>query len=143
MTQQEFDELDAIVVHLIMDGTKNAALCSGETLDPDRWKDSKKIRKQCQSCLLVAMRNGGLKANDGPVKITRDRLQYELTSLMRKILSSCVTRAALDHPSSMTFDDIILNLHLFERLGAAHEAVKTLRGYSGVARGFELIEESR
>ena len=57
MTQEEFDELDAIVVHLLIDDSEPArALCSGEEIDPNRWIDSMKMRKQCQACFYAARR---------------------------------------------------------------------------------------
>jgi hypothetical protein len=52
MNQQEYDELDAIVVHLLVEGIKPpTALCSGEEIDPNRWQESRKPRKLCQACL--------------------------------------------------------------------------------------------
>lgn len=58
MTQQEFDEMPGIIVHLRIDDSKIArALCSGEIIDPDRWADDLKTpRKQCLACSNAARR---------------------------------------------------------------------------------------
>ncbi len=55
MTQQEFDEMPGIIVHLLIDDRQPArALCSGEVIDPGRWADVGGTRKQCQACHLAA-----------------------------------------------------------------------------------------
>jgi len=54
VTQQEFDELDGIIVHLLTDD--GDAFCSGERVDPKRWEHSTKLRKQCQACFWAARR---------------------------------------------------------------------------------------
>lgn len=52
VTQQEFEELDAHIVHLIVDGSEpTRAYCTGNVIDTQRWVDSPKPRKQCQHCL--------------------------------------------------------------------------------------------
>lgn len=53
--QHDFDEMDAITVHL-MDrvGDRYYAACTGAEIDPDRWTDSSKPRKQCQACAISA-----------------------------------------------------------------------------------------
>lgn len=57
LTQTEFDELDAIVIHLRIDDREPArTLCSGEVFDPNRWIDFPKKRKFCQACSLAAKR---------------------------------------------------------------------------------------
>ncbi len=57
MTQEDFDEMDGIIVHLLLDDREPArAFCSGEIIDPRRWADSKRVRKQCQACLHAARR---------------------------------------------------------------------------------------
>jgi hypothetical protein len=57
LSQQEFDEMDGIIVHLLEDNNEPAyAICSGRIVDPDRWRDSMRPRKQCQACLAEFMR---------------------------------------------------------------------------------------
>lgn len=53
LTQQEFDEMPGIIVHLLIDGT-NRALCSGEEIDTGRWSGADSTRKQCQACYYAA-----------------------------------------------------------------------------------------
>ncbi len=55
MTQQEFDEVDAVIVHLLTDDRQHA-YCSGERIDAQRWADSDKPRKQCQACFHLVTR---------------------------------------------------------------------------------------
>lgn len=76
-----------------------------------------------------------------PVKKTRAEIEEALVQVMRKILGSCVTNKALRYPSELTIDDLLVNIHLYERLGEAFVAVRALKGYTGDPRGFELIED--
>jgi len=75
-----------------------------------------------------------------PVRKTREGIKKELVNAMKGILGSGVTRKALRDPSHLTYEEIIVNLHLYERLGTAFVAVGALNGYSDQPRGFELIE---
>lgn len=77
---------------------------------------------------------------DSPVKKTRAEIEEALVRVMREILGSCVTNKALRYPSELTIDDLLVNIHLYERLGEAFVAVRALNGYTGDPRGFELIE---
>lgn len=55
MTQQEFDDLDATIVHLLLnDREPPRAYCSGEVVDPSRWRQGKV--KFCQACYWASMR---------------------------------------------------------------------------------------
>lgn len=57
LTQQQFDEIPGIIVHLLIDETKpTRALCSGKVIDPNRWLGSNQTRKQCQACYYAALR---------------------------------------------------------------------------------------
>ena len=56
VTQQEFDEIPGIIVHLT-EGNPPRASCSGEIIDPNRWADHHHTtRKQCQACFHAARR---------------------------------------------------------------------------------------
>lgn len=77
----------------------------------------------------------------GPVSKTREQLQEILTDELSKILGNNVTTDALRKPREMTWNDVIANVHLFERLGTAYEAIKTLKGYKGDPRGFVIVEK--
>jgi hypothetical protein len=74
-----------------------------------------------------------------PVKATTEKIEGELLHAMKGILGSCVTRRALNSPNDMTVDDILINLHLYERLGTVYEAIKALKGYVGDPRGFQKL----
>lgn len=76
-----------------------------------------------------------------PVLATRDNIKRDLLDNMRKILGCGVTIKALNKPSEMTFDDILCNLHLYERLGIAFVALGALNGYKGVPRGYIVREQ--
>lgn len=75
-----------------------------------------------------------------PVEKTKKELQEILTEELRKILGSNVTRKALSSPKDMTFEDVLDNLHLYERLGIAFVAIGALNGYDDQPRGFKLVE---
>lgn len=57
-------------------------------------------------------------------------LQARLVDCLQGVLGSGVTRRALRDPKNMEPQDIVLNLHLFERLFIAASIVKRLRGYA-------------
>ena len=69
---------------------------------------------------------------------TKEQLERILLDNMQKILNSGVTRKALRDPSKMTFEDIIANLHLCERLSNAHGALAALNGYGDPDNRFVL-----
>jgi hypothetical protein len=73
-----------------------------------------------------------------PVVATREKVKQELLEAVRGILSSCVTRKALDKPSEMTLADIDANIHLYERAGIVFVALRALNGYDQDPRGFEI-----
>ena len=71
---------------------------------------------------------------------TEARLVDQLSGILR----SGVTRTALRTPSAMTIDDVVENLHLFERLYIAAMLVKQRQGYEmaagWLADGFSVAE---
>lgn len=64
-----------------------------------------------------------------PILRTRKQVEKALVQAMRGILGSGVTVKALKSPSEMDFKDIIINPHLYERLGVAFVAIAALKGY--------------
>jgi hypothetical protein len=64
-----------------------------------------------------------------PVELNEDE-KARLVEQFRGILGSGVTRAALQSPSTMALDDIVINLHLYNRLFIALGLVTKMKGYS-------------
>jgi len=60
-----------------------------------------------------------------------DESGARLADQISGILRCGVTRTALRTPRDMTLDDVVENLHLFERLYIAAMLVKQRRDYSG------------
>lgn len=60
---------------------------------------------------------------------TKADLEAELLAQMKLILSSNVTTKALQDPDSMTVQDVLANLHLYDRLWRALGSLSQLRGY--------------
>lgn len=74
-----------------------------------------------------------------PIKQTEAELKEVLRETMQKILGSGVTSRALRNVSGMTYDDVVANLHLYERLQVAAAALGALRGYDDKPRGFTKV----
>lgn len=72
------------------------------------------------------------------VPATEAEVQKALADAMRGILGSGVARTALQNPSAMTYNDIVRDRHLYERLGIAFAALGALRGYYDQPRGYRL-----
>lgn len=53
-----------------------------------------------------------------------------LVATWRDLLSSNVTRKALSDPDSLTYDDLVVNLHMYERLETAVRLVSDINGYN-------------
>lgn len=77
-----------------------------------------------------------------PLKRSRDELEAQLLTAIQGLLGNGVTRRALNAPGSMMFEDICLNIHLYERLLDAAYAVQALKGYENEHRGYLLVTEA-
>ena len=64
-----------------------------------------------------------------------------LMEAVKGILGSGVTRKALDAPNEMEIDDVVLNRHLYERLGTAFVMVGRIGGYRGLPKGITDLED--
>lgn len=73
----------------------------------------------------------------------RPKTEIELREILRenlsKILGSNVVTMALKQPSSMMYQDIIANRHLYERLGIAFAALGALKGYTDLPNGYQKV----
>lgn len=80
-----------------------------------------------------------------PTYATIEELQNTIASELTKILGSNIISDVWDRRTGdfcwwkLSFDDIEANLHLYERLGVAYQALKALKGYKGDPRGFVLV----
>ena len=70
---------------------------------------------------------------------TRQQLEKILLDNMRAILGSGVTSQALRRPSVMTIDDIVLDLHLCERLCNAFGALRAMKKYRRPDHEFVMV----
>lgn len=82
---------------------------------------------------------------EGPIQKTPEQLQAIIAENLSKILGSCIHSSVFDRRPraewyKIHFHEIEANLHLWERLGTAHEALKALRDYEGTPRGFVKVE---
>lgn len=76
----------------------------------------------------------------GPVEKTAAELEAIIADQISKIVSSGIHSVAPDRRDGrIGFSEIEANLHLYERLGTAYEALRALRGYTGEPRGFRVI----
>ena len=64
-----------------------------------------------------------------PVELNEDE-RVRLVGQFRGLLGSGVTRTALQNPSTMAFENIVINLHLYHRLFIALGLVTKMKGYS-------------
>jgi hypothetical protein len=74
------------------------------------------------------------------LKRTRKHLQDELATALKDILRNNVTIHALESAKDMNFRDVILNVHLVERLSKALAAATVLGNYRVEHRGFGPME---
>lgn len=66
----------------------------------------------------------------------KNQAKKDLLIAMRGILENGFTREAIKNSSLMKFEDVVANLHLWERLGTAHTALGFLNGYRGQPKGY-------
>lgn len=76
-----------------------------------------------------------------PLTRTDDQLREILREEISKILCGNVTIDALRDPYRMRVEDVNINVNLFERLGAAYEALHALYPQLGRHPGFCLDED--
>lgn len=77
----------------------------------------------------------------GPVKATRSAVEGVLADTMRAVLQNHISVDALQRPRELKPGDVHVNLHLWERLGTAFEAVRALKGFKGSPRGYEIAPD--
>lgn len=75
-----------------------------------------------------------------PIQKTKAELEQIVLEEIQSILRNNVTVFALKSPAGMRADDVLMNLHLWERLGVAFAALGALRGYTGGPKGFTCAE---
>lgn len=93
-----------------------------------------------------------------PIAKTEDELKQIIADELSKILGSNIHSEVFDRRVDMraleqeraletndgwyelAFTEIESNIHLWERLGTAYEALKALKGYVGQPRGFIKVE---
>lgn len=84
-----------------------------------------------------------------PIPKTESELKQIFAEEISKILgsnihSSVFDRRGMSHSgitpgwTNLKFEEMEANLHMWERLGTAYEALKALKGYTGQPRGFVL-----
>lgn len=72
---------------------------------------------------------------------TKDELVRILVDELSKILGNNITIKGLDQrPTELVEDDVLINVNLFDRLGAAYEALRALHPEYGRHPGFHKVD---